>query len=268
MCGRFTLYAEVSDLVERFSVDEVAEAVSSGLRLSPRWNIAPSQDVAVVTSSAGGAVRRLDAMRWGLVPSWAKDVTVGNRMINARAESVAEKPAFRRAFATRRCLVPADGFYEWRRDAGGPSAGVRTAAPEDPKNPKIPKNPKNPKNPKKGHRTPFFVRGGDGRTLALAGLWERWSDPTGSSLLTCTIVTTAANATLAPVHDRMPVLVPPEDLGTWLAPVPLTPPEAARLLSPAPGDALVLHAVSDQVNRPANDGPELVVPVSGSPGSG
>jgi len=251
MCGRFTLYAEVSDLVARFSVDEVAEGVSSGLRLSPRWNIAPSQQVAVVSSSADGSLRRLDAMRWGLVPSWAKDPTVGNRMINARAESVAEKPAFRRAFKTKRCLVPADGFYEWRRDTVAPDA-TRSAAAG---------------NPRMGHRTPFFVRGGDGQTLALAGLWEEWRDLAGSVLWSCTIVTTSANATLAPVHDRMPVVVAPEDWGAWLAPVPLPSGEAARLLAPAPEGALVLHAVSEQVNRPANDGPELIAPVTGSPGS-
>lgn len=257
MCGRFTLYTAVPDLVERFSVDEVAEAVSSGLRLSPRWNIAPSQDVAVVTGSDGGARRCLDAMRWGLVPSWAKDAAVGNRMINARAETVAEKPAFRRAFASRRCLIPADGFYEWRRAPG--AAASEASASGAPGAARRPRG-----HAERGRATPFVVQPADGRTLALAGLWERWHDPSGSVLVTCTILTTAANATLAPVHDRMPVLVSPEDWSRWLAPVPLSGREAGQLLAPAPEGSLVLHAVSDQVNRPTNDGPELVAPVTGS----
>jgi putative SOS response-associated peptidase YedK len=163
-------------------------------------------------------------LRWGLVPYWARDVAIGNRLINARAESLADRPAFRDAFHRRHCVVLASGFYEWRQEAHG--------------------------------RTPYYVAPRDGRPLAFAGLWERW-DRGATPLETCTLITTEASRALAPLHERMPVILPPEALGAWLDP---RQPAAvlARWLGPAPEDLLLFHPVSRAVNSPANEGPGLI----------
>ncbi len=202
--------------------------------LNARWNVAPSLEVYAVTTSKDGSIRRLEALRWGLIPSWAKDPSVGNRMINARAESLLTRPAYRRAVATRRCIIPADGFYEWKRVDRG-TATKRS--------------------------TPYYLRSRRGQRLGFAGLWEVWHDAEGMPLRSCTIVTTEANQTVEPIHDRMPVILDPACWGEWLAPVPLEGDELMRLLVPAPSDLLEVIQVGVGVNRPGNEGPELIEPV-------
>jgi putative SOS response-associated peptidase YedK len=219
MCGRFTLATSGAQLATQFALAEAPQ-------LAPRYNIAPTQSVAVVRS--GGAGRELVVLRWGLVPVWAKDPSIGARMINARAETAAEKPAFRTALRQRRCLIPADGFYEWQAAPGG--------------------------------KQPFYFQMADGAPFALAGLWERWPGTEGVLLETCTILTTEANDLLRPFHDRMPVIVAPTDYARWLDPA-LRDPEAVRdLLAPYDSSVMAAHPVSREVNRVANDGPHLIVP--------
>lgn len=227
MCGRFALYQPVADLVERFGVDEVV-----GEDPPPRWNVAPTQPVLAVASSRDGRTRRLGSFRWGLVPWWARDPSIGNRFINARSESLAGSRAFGRAFERRRCLIPASGFYEWR--AADPST--------------------------KGPGRPFFIEAADGRPLALAGLWEVWYDAENRPLRTCTIVTTRPNAALAELHDRMPVIVPDAHWDGWLAPQPIEEEEWRTIVQPPPDAALDLFEVDRQVNDPRHEGPELLRP--------
>jgi putative SOS response-associated peptidase YedK len=221
MCGRFSLTATPADVRAVFHLDEEP-------LLQPRYNIAPSQDVAVVRRSEAGG-RELVLMRWGLIPSFARDPAVGYRTINARAESVADKPAFREAFRTRRCLVLADGFYEWQ--AGGPYG-----------------------------KTPHYIRRPDRSPFAFAGLWERWRAPDGHVLETCSIVTTSANERVRELHDRMPVVLAPEHHDVWLDPG-TDRERLIALLTPAPPSAFELYAVSTVVNRPENEGPECIEPV-------
>jgi len=211
MCGRFAL-VHWTALADVFGLDEVAPE-------PPRYNLAPTQSVAVITNEAR---RRLDRAVWGLIPSWAKDRSVGARMINARAETLAEKPSFKTAFQRRRCLVLADGFYEWRRIG-------RT-------------------------RQPILFRCDDEVPFAFAGLFERWKSPDGAAILSCTIVTTTANDLVAPLHDRMPVIVAPTDYDRWLAPTP-QPPDALRgLLVPYPSEAMRALEVSPYVNDVRHEG--------------
>lgn len=231
MCGRFSQYSPVSDLVAQFDVDE---SMVDPDAVRPRYNLAPTQEALVVATAADGATRRLGAMRWGLVPRWAKDPSIGNRMINARTDRVASSNAYRAAFAKRRCLVPVDGFYEWAKPADGA----------------------------KGPKTPYHVHRADHVPVALAGLWETWRDAEDQTLTTFTILTTDANHTMEPVHHRMPVIVPPDAWATWLDPAPLDDDARAELLTPAPDDLLVLDEVRTLVNRPTNDSPELIEPVA------
>lgn len=237
MCGRFSQFSPVSDLVDQFGVDE---SLVDPEDHRPRYNMAPTQTALVVASSADGQSRKLGGMRWGLVPHWADDPSIGNRMINARSERVASSNAYRAAFAKRRCLVPADGFYEW--------------APPEPDAP-VPADAKKP--PKR----PFHFHTPDRVPLALAGLWEVWRDAEGVPMRTFTILTTDANARVEPVHERMPVIVAPDDWARWLRPEPLDEAEQQRLLVPAPGDLLVADQVSTLVNRPVNDTPQVIEPV-------
>jgi putative SOS response-associated peptidase YedK len=231
MCGRFSLHESPERVAAVFAVDEIAEG-----RPDARFNVAPSQQIFSFVASRDGERRRLGTLRWGLVPSWAKDPAVGYKMINARAETVASAPAFRRAFERRRCLVPANGFYEWWHD---------------------------PANKRRRGR-PFFARPtGDG-LLALAGVWEVWHGPGDEVLRTVAIVTTIANPDVAQVHDRMPVIVEPADWDLWLAPESLEPAEAGRLLRPAHEGRLQLVEVADLVNDPKRDTPELLEPVTGA----
>lgn len=223
MCGRFTLYAKGEILAGEFGVPAPVAAV-------PRYNIAPTQDVAAVRESPSGGVRGIARLRWGLVPSWAKDPTIGSRLINARSETVREKPSFRAAFRRRRCLVPASGFYEWRRTERG--------------------------------KQPFYVRMRDGRVFAFAGLWDRWEGPGGGVVESCAILTTGANAVLAPIHDRMPVILERAEYGRWLDPALADADSLAPLLVPFPPEGMTAYAVSPRVNAPSNDDERCVEPLS------
>lgn len=220
MCGRYTLTTKPNDLAKAFGLDATPED------LAPRYNIAPSQWVPVITDTRP---RRLEAFRWGLVPSWAKDPSIGHRMINARAETVAEKPSFRSAFRRRRCLIPADGFYEWRRD------GKR--------------------------KTPICIRRSDGAPFAFAGLWETWKPTSGEALHSCTIITTEPNALMATIHDRMPVILAPETYDLWLDSTIDDRDLLRGLLSPCPDSWLKYYVVSMLVNSPANDTPQCMEPI-------
>jgi putative SOS response-associated peptidase YedK len=221
MCGRASLASSPSELTEEFHLREVPSSYR------PRYNLAPSQQIwAIVADAAGGRVMR--QFRWGLVPFWANDVSIGNRMINARAESAAQKPAFASALARRRCLIPVDGFYEWRCE-GRRKVPMRICL---------------------GSRGPF----------ALAGLWEKWRPDGQPAIRSCAILTTTCNELVRPIHTRMPAIVPRCDHARWLDPaVPID--ELRHLFAPYPGDDLVAYAVATLVNNPINDGPECVQPV-------
>ncbi len=216
MCGRMTLTTAEG------IVDELG--VAAPALFTPRYNIAPSQPLLVV---ANRAERALEEMRWGLVPSWADDPSIGNRMINARAESLADKPAFRDAFTRRRCLVLADGFYEWKRE------GKRSM--------------------------PFYYHRRDRRPFAFAGLWERWKQPDGSWLLSCAVITGEPNRLVEPIHDRMPVIIDPADYPRWLSPGAVPPEALGDLLHPPAPEPYELYPVATLVNSPENDSPQCVV---------
>ena len=220
MCGRYASSRDARDLASAFDVEEPPEQV-----LPASWNVAPTDPVYAVVQRESG--RQLRVLRWGLVPSWAKDAQGAARLINARQETVTEKPAFRAAYARRRCLVPADGYYEWQVD--GP------------------------------RKQPWFLFRRDGAPLAMAGLYEVWAAPDGQRLWTCTVVTTAASDELGHIHDRTPLLVPREDWSRWLDPALEDP--GAHLLVPAVGGDLDARPVGPAVGNVRNNGPELVEPV-------
>jgi putative SOS response-associated peptidase YedK len=222
MCGRFSLSSAPELLARHFDLEQPPD-------LAPRFNIAPMQDVATVRAPEAGGKRVLELRRWGLVPRWAKDPTIGNRMINARAETVAEKPAFRDAFRLRRCLVPADGFYEW-------AAG---SAP----------------------RQPYHIQLVDGSPFAMAGLWERWSRPGGEEIESCTLLTTSANQRIAELHHRMPVILEPESYDLWLDPTLRDAEPLLPLLCPLAGERIRFHAVSRRVNNPKHDDSSCSAPL-------
>lgn len=222
MCGRFGLFVTPEVLEEYFSLTDFATALAP----PPRYNVTPGQAVAVVREHDGR--RRLDALQWGLVPFWAKDAGIGRRLINARLDSVAEKPAFREAWARRRCLIPASGFYEWGEAKGG-------------------------------RKRPYFIRPGDEPLFALAGLWERWRTASGEKLETCVIVTTDANAQLLAVHDRMPLLIPRDAQALWLD--PRTGPGDVLKIAQRP-PPLDVVPVGFAVNDPRNDDETLITPVA------
>ncbi|MGI9605210.1 MAG: SOS response-associated peptidase [Acidimicrobiales bacterium] len=225
MCGRFTSTTPPDKLAAYFG----AEAPTDADEVEPDYNVAPTREVPVVRFRE--EVRHLDFLRWGLVPRWAKDLRIGSKMINARAETVATKNAFRSAFARRRCIVSADGFYEWKQI--------------DDKT-----------------KQPMYITRADGDPLALAGLWERWTDAEGlRDFHTFTILTTTPNATMAPIHDRMPVMLPPSVWDEWLDPSNDDTTGLQRLLVPAPDDLLATHAVSTDVNSVKNNAPELIAPL-------
>ena len=220
MCGRYSLIADIGELAERFEFD------GNGLNHAPGYNIAPTQMALTVTNGEG---RRASYMRWGLIPSWAKSASVGNRMINARAETVAERPSFRTALRRRRCLVLADGFYEWQRIGAS--------------------------------RRPMRITIESGEPFAFAGLWDVWRDPRDKVVRSCTVITTAANDLLRPIHDRMPVILPRELESLWLDHDIQDPAALGDILTPYPTDAMEAYEVSSLVNSPANNGPEVVAPV-------
>lgn len=220
MCGRYTLTRSASEIAEHFGAELDEEAAALG----GRFNLAPSQTVPVLRVPEPGAAPRLEGRRWGLVPSWARDPAIGARLVNARLESVRTKPAYRAAVRRRRCLLPADGFYEWRS------------------------------HPTRG-REPHWVHLDDGGLFAFAGLYERWRGEDGALLATCALLTTEAGPALADLHPRMPVLVDPEDRAAWLDPETQ---DAAPLLERLPGRAserLAYRPVTRRVNSPHNEGP-------------
>jgi putative SOS response-associated peptidase YedK len=244
MCGRYASARKRIELLEEFSVQRDDEAES----LQPDYNVAPTKPVYTVVSRSGSgpedeqaartaapAERQLRVMRWGLVPFWAKDAKIGSRMINARSETVAEKPAFRRAFAKRRCLVPADGYYEWQPQPGG-------------------------------QKQPIYITRADGRPLAFAGLYELWRDPAMSRddddawLWTTTIITTSAPDELGMIHDRMPMIIDPAGWTDWLDPVNSDLADLKALLTPAAASGLDTYPVSVAVNSVRNNGPRLIEP--------
>lgn len=225
MCGRFAQERSTSELAEVFGADDRVDAPGG------RFNVAPTDDAAVVVQRDDH--RAITAYRWGLIPHWSETANTGNRMFNARSESIDRNPAFRYAFGKRRCLVPVDAFYEWQRDGNV--------------------------------RNPFAIARTDGKPLALAGLWAGWKDPeTGEVIRSFTILTTGPNDAMRPIHNRMPVVVPESAWDRWLDPTRTKPSELAELkglLVPAPDDALEIYRVSRRVNNVRNDGPDLVAPL-------
>jgi putative SOS response-associated peptidase YedK len=221
MCGRYTLTTPAERLAEEFGFKD------SSVELPQSYNVAPTQGVAAVLEE--GAGRRLEVLRWGLIPPWADDPQIGSRMINARSETAPEKPSFRRAFRERRCLIPADGFYEWQRTNGA--------------------------------KQPFYIHMEDGRPFAFAGLWESWGRGGEGEIRTCTILTTGTNAVVGEIHERMPVIVAPDAYDVWLDPASERD-ELTGLLAPYPEDEMEAYPVSRFVNSPSNNDPRCVEPAA------
>jgi putative SOS response-associated peptidase YedK len=214
MCGRFSLAVTPDELAKFFDLDEVPD-------FPARYNIAPSQPIAVILKTSDQPERHFRLMRWGLIPAWAKDPAIGNRLINARAETVAEKPSFRAAFKRRRCLIPASGFFEWQKTKAG--------------------------------KQPFYFRPQDEGLFAIAGLWESWQE-----IETCTILTTAANELLQPIHERMPVILNPADYDQWLDWQTQDTEALQALLKPFLADQMLAYPVSKRVNNATIDNPECI----------
>ena len=221
MCGRYSLTANLGELARRFEFD------GDQLKFESAYNVAPTQDVLTVV---GGDARRGGFMRWGLIPHWTKNASIGSRMINARAETVAEKPAFRDALRRRRCLVLADGFYEWQRTGGA--------------------------------KRPMRIIMRSGEPFAFAGLWSLWRDPDGNRIPSCAIITTAANDLLKPIHDRMPVILPREMEEFWLDGSVEDPDVLGSVLIPYADDAMDTYEVSTLVNSAVNNGPEVIARIA------
>jgi putative SOS response-associated peptidase YedK len=222
MCGRFTLTVNPADLQDKFS------NYSFPAKFGPRFNIAPTQPILAIPNDDKLTA---DFFTWGLIPMWAKDPEIGNRLINARGETLAEKPSFRGSYRHKRCLILADGFYEWK------TFGSR----------KI--------------KTPYYIHMQDHAPFAFAGLWDHWESPDGSSIKSCTIITTTPNELMASIHDRMPVILHPREYARWLDSAPQTPEHLQPLIKPYPADDMTAYPVSTLVNKVTNDTPELVVPV-------
>lgn len=239
MCGRFVITGTRADLVDAFEVDE-----SSVDEIRPSWNVAPTNTVQLVVErvdpDTGELTRRLEPARWGLIPSWSKTAAVGARMINARSETVLEKPSFRTAALKRRGIVPADGYYEWRKNGDG-------------------------------SKTPIYLHGADGGPLGFAGLYEFWRDPAtvdqdhpqGSWIVSCTIITRPADDALGEIHDRTPVIVPPQLRSDWLDPRNDSRPAVQELLDAIPDPHLVPRLVGPRVGSVRNNGPDLIEPLPG-----
>lgn len=217
MCGRFAQRSPAKKVVKQFKVKEVPP-------LAERYNVAPAQMILGIRGESGA--REAMFFKWGLVPRWAKDPGIGNKLINARSETVEEKPSFREAFRRRRCIIPADGFYEWKREAG--------------------------------RKQPFYFRMRDERPFGFAGLWEWWEGEGGEAINSCTILTTEANKILGPVHDRMPVILDPENYSLWLEGDERDRGLLRELLRPYPATEMVGYPVSTLVNSPSNGGAELI----------
>ncbi len=222
MCGRFTLTVDPAQLKLLLDLNDVP------VDLAPRYNIAPTQTVAVVTSLQD---RKVEMFQWGLIPSWAKDPSIGSRMINARAETLEDKPAFRAAFKRRRCAILADGFFEWKKVAEG----------------------------KTETKQPYFIHLIDNQLFAFAGVWETWKSPEGDEKRTCTIVTTTPNKLMAEIHDRMPVILNKESMWDWIDPE-ASPIALHALMQPYSATQMKVYIVSKLVNRPENDRAEVIAP--------
>lgn len=257
MCGRFVAVSPPTRLVSFFGVDSSETFIEPGHQLEPNYNVAPSRDIFTIHEGTDYR-RRLEPMRWGLIPHWAKDPGIGNRMINARSETVATKNAFRSAFRHRRCLIPADGFYEWK-----PVTGSK-------------------------HKQPWYFQPAKDEILAFAGLWETWRPPPDTpeaniagkdpvvngnpvvngdpvaddSVRSCTIITCDANEVVGPVHNRMPVILTPNTWALWLDPDIDDVSVLQHLMVPAKPNVLIAHLVSTAVNKPANNGPQLIEPAN------
>jgi putative SOS response-associated peptidase YedK len=221
MCGRYTQSKSAEMIAKAFQIDNVSD-------IKPRYNIAPTQSVLTVLQPSASANRQGKMLHWGLIPSWAKDRKMGSKLINARAETVAEKPAFRSAFRKRRCLVVADGFYEWQQQEN------------------------------KKQKQPFYFRLSDGEPFAFAGLWEHWQDATGEEIESCTVLTTEANDLMRPIHNRMPVILEPKNYDLWLDSEATKLELLQPLLHPYPTEEMTAYPVSTVVNKPVNDSAECI----------
>jgi putative SOS response-associated peptidase YedK len=221
MCGRFTLTVDPAEIADTFG------SFTFPTQFAPRYNIAPTQPVLAIPNDAKN---KADFFIWGLIPSWAKDPSIGNKLINARGETVAEKPSFRGSFKYKRCLILTDGFYEWKTQPGAKT------------------------------KTPYFIHMKNRQPFAFAGLWDEWQSPEGSAVRTCTIITTEPNELMSTLHNRMPVILDPKDYDLWLDTAPQTPDKLIHLIKPFPADGMSAHPVSTLVNKPGNDRPECVVP--------
>jgi putative SOS response-associated peptidase YedK len=222
MPGRFTLTVSPETLFSVFGV-------RTETPLPPRYNIAPTQNVAAIRQNPRTGVKELDFLHWGLIPSWAKDRTVDHCMINARSETVHEKPSFKYDLHHHRCLIPASGFYEWV--------------------------------PEGGKKMPLYIHLKKNELMVFAGLWDHWQSPDGTVIESCTILTTRANALLQPIHERMPVILDPRDLNLWLNPVISEIERLKYLFDPYPAEKMAMHPVSEMVNSTRNDTPECILPV-------
>ena len=221
MCGRFTLTVDPAKLQDAFT------NINFPPQFAPRFNIAPTQPVLAIPNDGKN---RADFFVWGLIPSWAKDPSIGNRLINARGETLAEKPSFRGSFKYKRCLILADGFYEWKSQPGT----------------KV--------------KLPHFIHMKDHQPFAFAGLWDEWNSPDGSQIRSCTIVTIEPNELMMPIHNRMPVILPPNAYAQWIDPAIRTPESLGALIKPYPAEQMAAYPVSTLVNSPKNDRAECVVP--------
>jgi len=222
MCGRFTLTVNPAELKDTFS------DYNFPATFAPRFNIAPTQPVLAIPNDDKFTA---DFFIWGLIPMWAKDPEIGNRLINARGETLAEKPSFRGSYRHKRCLILADGFYEWKAFGGRKT------------------------------KTPYYIHMQDRKPFAIAGLWDHWESPDGSSIKSCTIITTTPNELMGAIHDRMPVILHSRDYAKWLDPSPQTSENLQPLIKPYPADAMTAYPVSTLVNKATSDVPEMVVPV-------
>lgn len=221
MCGRFSNDVKPKEIEKEFKIGKVNPKL-----FEPRYNIAPTQTIAAVLESNGERI--VDALRWGLIPSWAKDESIGSKLINARAETLSEKPSFKNAFRSHRCIIPASGFYEWQKKGTGA-------------------------------KQPFYFHLKDKEVFGFAGLYEQWLDrETGEQIETCTIITTEANQVLEPIHDRMPVILKPKDYDQWLDAKEKDTSKLQKLLLPYPAAEMESYQVSKSVNVPSNDSPELI----------
>jgi len=227
MCGRFALISDTETLIDEFGV--APETLTALPPSVPRYNVAPTQPVAAIRLNPKNKKRELTFFQWGLIPSWSRDIKMGSRMINARGETVAEKPSFRAPFKRRRCIIPADGFYEWQKRGSS--------------------------------KQPMYIHPANDVPFALAGLWEMWRSPDGDELQTCTIITTTPNELMAPIHNRMPVILEREDFDMWLDPGD-RPELGLHLIRPYPSEKMTAYPVSTFVNRPINDAPQCIEPLN------